>query len=174
MYLNFFLQRKRYPLGFYMVLVVKSTDEDCTGFSQNSSISHFGHFFELDSQPYDVGNAVSRSDFNENRLKNVKIHIKSSISTSEYWIASVTGILVIVTIYIIFLSGLFCYKYKPVIYEESEPGIILIFSYNCTFDREFCSFSLIHTWSDTEWVVMRKRRVPRLDLILTDWKYDAF
>ena len=104
------------------MLVVKSSDEDCIGFEQNSTDSKFKNFFEFGSQPFELRNFAPRNNFDENRLKTVRIHIKSSISRKEYWIASTSAVLFYVAIYIIFLFGLFCYKYKPLNFEDKAPG----------------------------------------------------
>lgn len=112
------LQKSRFPLGFYVVLVVKTSDEMCTGFSQNSSVSQFTNFFEFDSQPYDVPIVDSRRDRSALRLKNVQILIQPSISYGEYWLATMSALIAIIIVYIIFLSGLCFYKYKPFNLDE--------------------------------------------------------
>ncbi|XP_077285102.1 SID1 transmembrane family member 1-like isoform X2 [Arctopsyche grandis] len=114
------ISSSRFPLGFYLVLVVKTSDEVCTGFSQNSSVAQFTNFFDFESQPYDVPIVDTRKDSNALRMKNVQILIQPSISYGEYWLATMSALIAIIIVYIIFLSGLCFYKFKPFKLEEVD------------------------------------------------------
>lgn len=103
-----------------MVLVVKSSNEECSGFPDNSSISRFSSFFEWKIQDFD--SSVVYKNSNNSKLKRVKIKINPSISYREYWLATFVVLIPIIVMYISSLICFKCMKSKPKAMSELEPA----------------------------------------------------
>lgn len=85
--MKFPLQKKAYPKGFFIVLVVKADDYDC------------------------IGNPMSVLDFKD-RSKSVTISISHSISANDYLIASFSALSIIFRFCFIYIIGTLCYKIR--------------------------------------------------------------
>ncbi|CAH2056063.1 unnamed protein product, partial [Iphiclides podalirius] len=98
------LTQDTFPLGFYIVFIVKTSDEDCTASTGNASIPRVARLLGWDE-------ALSPSG-QDSRLKEFRFKIIQTISYQEYMIAAGAALAFFLSFYVAFIIAVLCQRKK--------------------------------------------------------------
>nr|XP_026483598.1 uncharacterized protein LOC113391753 [Vanessa tameamea] len=100
------LTQDTFPLGFYIVFIVKTSDDDCTGsVATNDTLPKMAQYFGWEDN-------VS-VDTNDGRVKRFSFKIIQTISYQEYFIAAGAALGFFLSFYVLFVVAVLCQRYRP-------------------------------------------------------------
>ncbi|CAK1592834.1 unnamed protein product [Parnassius mnemosyne] len=99
------LTQDTFPLGFYIVFIVKTSDEDCTAASGNSTLPRMARILGWDETRVDVAAP-------DGRLKQFRFKIIQTISYQEYMIAAGAALAFFLSFYVAFIIAVLCQRKK--------------------------------------------------------------
>ncbi|XP_049883725.1 SID1 transmembrane family member 1-like [Pectinophora gossypiella] len=99
------LTQDTFPLGFYIVFIVKSSDEDCVASGSNSSLPRMASYLGWSGETVRV-----RTD--DHRVKTFSFRIIETISYQEYLIAAGAVLGFFLSFYVAFVIILICQRRK--------------------------------------------------------------
>ncbi|CAH2236914.1 jg23372 [Pararge aegeria aegeria] len=95
------LTQDTFPLGFYIVFIVKTSDDDCTGsVSSNATLPKMAQYFGWDDT-VSVGT-------NDGRVKRFSFKVIQTISYKEYMIAAGAALGFFLSFYVAFVIAVLC------------------------------------------------------------------
>ncbi|XP_046975841.1 SID1 transmembrane family member 1-like [Vanessa cardui] len=98
------LTQDTFPLGFYIVFIVKTSDDDCAG-AANDSLPNMAHYFGWQGRA-----SVATGD---GRVKTFSFKIIQTISYQEYFIAAGAALAFFLSFYVLFALAVLCQRYRP-------------------------------------------------------------
>ncbi|KAG6454658.1 hypothetical protein O3G_MSEX008809 [Manduca sexta] len=113
------LTQDTFPLGFYIVFIVKTSDGDCTEHVANTTLPKMAHYFGW----ADSVNVTT----NDGRVKRFSFRIIETISYQEYMIAAGAVLAFFASFYLAFLGAVLCTRRKvlgSVDTSQEEDGLI--------------------------------------------------
>ncbi|XP_075988599.1 SID1 transmembrane family member 1-like isoform X2 [Anticarsia gemmatalis] len=108
------LTQDTFPLGFYIVFIVKTSDEDCTDKTSNATLPKMAQYLGWGEQE------VVHLTTNDGRVKQFSFRIIQTISYQEYLIAAGVALAFFGSFYIAFIMVVFCRKKPPVEADEEN------------------------------------------------------
>ncbi|XP_026734688.1 SID1 transmembrane family member 1-like [Trichoplusia ni] len=98
------LTQDTFPVGFYIVFIVKTSDEDCTDKAGNNTLPRVAHYLGWAEE--EVVQLVT----NDGRVKTFSFRIIQTISYQEYAIAAGAVLAFFSSFYVAFIIAVFCRK----------------------------------------------------------------
>ncbi|XP_045538536.1 SID1 transmembrane family member 1 [Papilio machaon] len=114
------LTQDTFPLGFYIVFIVKTSDADCTAVTGNATLPRMARMLGWHDSNINVTSA-------DGRLKQFKFKIIQTISYHEYVVAAVAALCFFLSFYVAFLIALVFQRKKTpdsIVTSQSEEGRI--------------------------------------------------
>uniref|UniRef100_A0A2A4JCH4 SID1 transmembrane family member 1 n=1 Tax=Heliothis virescens TaxID=7102 RepID=A0A2A4JCH4_HELVI len=96
------LTQDTFPVGFYIVFIVKTTDEDCTDKARNATLPQLAQYIGWTEQEQ------VRLVTNDGRVKNFSFRIIQTISYQDYAIAAGAALAFFSSFYIAFIVAVIC------------------------------------------------------------------
>ncbi|XP_028174720.1 SID1 transmembrane family member 1-like isoform X2 [Ostrinia furnacalis] len=100
------LTQDTFPKGFYIVFIVKTSDDDCTDRAANSSLPKMAHYLGWG------GESVVYVPTNDGRVKQFSFKIIETISYQEYLIAAGAALAFFLSFYMAFIIVIICQRRK--------------------------------------------------------------
>ncbi|XP_069356941.1 SID1 transmembrane family member 1-like isoform X2 [Maniola hyperantus] len=117
------LTQDTFPLGFYIVFIVKTSDDDCTGsVSANASVPKMAQFFGWDD-------AVS-VDTSDGRVKRFSFKVIQTISYQEYMIAAGAALGFFLSFYVAFILVVLCQRTRRNHHGDGDSLIAPVMPHN--------------------------------------------
>ncbi|CAK1546497.1 unnamed protein product [Leptosia nina] len=108
------LTQDMFPTGFYIVFIVKTSDEDCSGQSiANSTLPKMAQYFGWDD--------TISVPTNDGRVKTFSLRVIETISYREYMIAAGAALAFFLSFYVAFIIVLICQKRR---YQHDEEMLL--------------------------------------------------
>lgn len=114
------LTQDTFPLGFYIVFIVKTSDEDCMDKTSNTTLPKMAQYLGWGEQE------VVQVATNDGRVKQFSFRIIQTISYQEYLIAAGVVLAFFGSFYVAFIIAIFCRKRQPLEMDEeilTSPSI---------------------------------------------------
>ncbi|XP_068622162.1 SID1 transmembrane family member 1-like [Battus philenor] len=97
------LTQDTFPVGFYIVFIVKTSDDDCTAVSGNATLPRMAKILGWDERKIDVAAP-------DGRLKHFRFKIIETISYREYMIAAGAALAFFLSFYVAFIIAILCQR----------------------------------------------------------------
>ncbi|CAB3233590.1 unnamed protein product [Arctia plantaginis] len=108
------LTQDTFPHGFYIVFIVKTSDEDCTDKAKNTTLPKMAQYLGWGEQK------VVQLTTNDGRVKQFRFRIIQTISYQEYLIAAGVVLAFFGSFYVAFVIAVFCRKTPSVEIDQED------------------------------------------------------
>ncbi|KAM3955409.1 LOW QUALITY PROTEIN: SID1 transmembrane family member 1-like [Aphomia sociella] len=111
------LTQETFPIGFYIVFIVKTSDDDCIERSSgNETLPTMAHYFGWSEK------SVVEVETNDGRVKKFSFKIIETISYQEYAIAAGAVLGFFLSFYVAFIIVILCQRKKMLVTTESDTS----------------------------------------------------